>query len=522
MAPKLDLDQKLINLCRNYTSEIADEIEQKIENNTTTSVERTVLRLLGVDGVDKHGIPLPNVVVEKIKQKDKLSRGISYWFGNGLMQTGFDVQSLADKIGKNEIDLLDLPQEDNDKVNDYIYKKAKESIKVIKENVKKRNQMMDKFPPGPKPWLYVIVATGNIYEDVKQAKAAARQGADIVAVIRSTAQSLLDYVPYGPTTEGFGGTYATQENFKIMRDALDEVIKKEGHYVQLVNYCSGLAMPEIAAMGAIERLDMMLNDAMYGILFRDINMKRTFIDQHFSRMINAFAGVIINTGEDNYLTTSDAVNEAHTVLASQFINEELGLRTGLKKEQLGLGHAFEINPELEDSFLLELAQAQMVRQIFPDSPLKYMPPTKYMNGDIFRGHLMDGMFNFASIMTDQSIQLLGMLTEAIHTPFLQDRALSIENAKHVFNSARNLSDEIQFRPDGKIQKRADQVLDETAEILKEISDKGLMQSLSEGIFADIKRPIQGGKGAEGVVEKSEKYFNPFYKLLKKELNISNG
>src|SRR2546430_7034315 len=44
-----------------------------------------------------------------------------------------------------------------------------------------------------------------------QAQAAARQGADVIAVIRSTAQSLLDYVPFGPTTEGFGGTYATQD-----------------------------------------------------------------------------------------------------------------------------------------------------------------------------------------------------------------------------------------------------------------------------------------------------------------------
>jgi beta-lysine 5,6-aminomutase alpha subunit len=34
-------------------------------------------------------------------------------------------------------------------------------------------------------------------------------------------------------------------------------------------------MPEIAAMGALERLVMMLNDALYGILFRDINMQRT-------------------------------------------------------------------------------------------------------------------------------------------------------------------------------------------------------------------------------------------------------
>ena len=139
--------------------------------------------------------------------------------------------------------------------------------------------------------------------------AAAQQGADVIAVIRTTAQSLLDYVPYGATTEGFGGTYATQENFRIMRAALDEVGERERRYIWLTNYCSGLCMPEIAAMGALERLDMMLNDSMYGILFRDINMYRTFVDQMFSRMINAYAGIIINTGEDNYLTTSRRLRE---------------------------------------------------------------------------------------------------------------------------------------------------------------------------------------------------------------------
>ena len=62
----------------------------------------------------------------------------------------------------------------------------------------------------------------------------ARQGADIIAVIRTTAQSLLDYVPYGPTTEGFGGTYATQENFRLMRKALDEVGEEVGRYIRLM------------------------------------------------------------------------------------------------------------------------------------------------------------------------------------------------------------------------------------------------------------------------------------------------
>lgn len=133
-------------------------------------------------------------------------------------------------------------------------------------------------------------------------------------------------------------------------------------------------MPEIAAMGALERLDVMLNDALYGILFRDINMQRTIVDQYFSRVINSFAGVIINTGEDNYLTTADAVEEAHTVLASQFLNEQFALKAGLPEEQMGLGHAFEISPDVENGFLYELAQAQMARRSSPMHRLNTCPP----------------------------------------------------------------------------------------------------------------------------------------------------
>ncbi len=150
-----------------------------------------------------------------------------------------------------------------------------------------------------------------------------------------------------------------------MRQALDEVGLELGRYIRLTNYCSGLCMAEIAAIGAIERLDVMLNDSMYGIIFRDINMQRTFIDQYFSRLINSFAGVIINTGEDNYLTTADAMEEAHTVLASNFLNEQFAFLSGLPEEQQGLGHAMEINPEVPDAFLNEIAQAQLIREVFP-------------------------------------------------------------------------------------------------------------------------------------------------------------
>ena len=116
------------------------------------------------------------------------------------------------------------------------------SIRRISDNRKRRENYIATIGEGAKPYLYVIVATGNIYEDVVQAQAAARQGADVIAVIRTTGQSLLDYVPYGATTEGFGGTFATQENFRIMRKALDEVGEEVGRYIRLCNYCSGLCI----------------------------------------------------------------------------------------------------------------------------------------------------------------------------------------------------------------------------------------------------------------------------------------
>ncbi len=505
----LSLDQAVIEECRRHAASIADDVISHTVGRSTISVERSICRLLGIDGVDDEGVPLPNVICDQLADYDVLSDGAAYRIACAVKASGKQPSEIAGDLGRGEYLLHDFPEIPHSDARDVLRPMVSAGLERIDEARTKRSQLRRQNPAGPMPWLYVIVATGNIYEDTLQAQAAAEQGADIIAVIRSTAQSLLDYIPYGPTTEGFGGTYATQENFRIMRKALNESVGKTGRYVQLVNYASGLCMPEIAVCGAFEGLDMMLNDAIYGILFRDINMRRTFIDQHFSRMVNAYADIIINTGEDNYLTTADAVEEAHTVLASQFINQAMARRSGMPDGLMGLGHAFEIDPDREDGFLMELAQAQMVRQIFPDSPIKFMPPTKHMSGNIFKGHVMDAMFNLAAIMTGQSIQLLGMLTEAVHTPFLHDRALAIENARYVFSSARHLSGEISFSPDGRIQKRASSVLGETRHMLEIIQSEGLMAALENSRFAGISRREGGGKGADGVVEVSDRWFNPF-------------
>lgn len=516
MKSKLDLNKELVRKAREHARNVAVDTQNFIDRHTTVAVERTVTRLLGVDNVTVDGVPLPNVIVDHLKDKGLLGGGAAYYLGCAVAETGLKPQKIAQLIDGGKLDLSAVPRLSPELAAENLMPYVNKSISKIKRNRRTRHSLIKEYGEKEGALLYVIVATGNIFEDIVQAKAAAKQGADVIAVIRTTGQSLLDYVPFGATTEGFGGTYATQQNFKLMREALDEVGRSERRYIRLCNYCSGLCMPEIAAMGALERLDVMLNDALYGILFRDINMKRTIIDQYFSRVINGFAGVIINTGEDNYLTTADAVAEAHTVLASQLLNEQFALMAGLKEKQMGLGHAFEIDPSIENGFLYELAQAQMAREIFPDAPLKYMPPTKYMTGNIFRGHVQDALFNVVTTMTNQRIHLLGMLTEALHTPFMSDRALSIENAEYIATTMKDLGDEIRFKKNGIIQNRANEVLEKATDLLEKIEQYGLFGTLSRGIFADIKRSPDGGKGLEGVTEKANNYFNPFIDIMKEE------
>ena len=513
MKSKLNLDPKVVDSARQHAANIAHDMQEFIERHTTISTERTIVRLLGVDGVDDVDTPLPNVVVDQLKEAGALPTGAAYWIGNAIVQTGKTPQEIAEEMAEGKLDITKLPTCSQEEASEALKPSIKATFEKIDMQKAKREEYLKTIGEGPEPYIYVIVATGNIYEDVIQAQAAARQGADIISVIRTTAQSLLDYVPYGPTTEGFGGTYATQENFRIMRKALDEVGEEVGRYIRLCNYSSGMCMPEIAAMGALERLDVMLNDAIYGILFRDINMQRTLVDQFMSRVIIGYCGIIFNSGEDNYLTTDDAIEAAHTVTASQFINEQFAVLANIPEEQMGLGHAFEMDPNTEDGFLLELSQAQMAREIFPKARLKYMPPTKFMTGNIFKGHLQDALFNLVTVWTHQSLLLTGMLTEAIHTPLMQDRYLAIENARYIFNNCRHIGDEIEFKEGGIIQSRAQNVLKKADELLEEVEKEGLFSTIEKGIFGGVKRPFDGGHGLEGVCTKGENYFNPFIPLF---------
>ncbi|WP_185996176.1 lysine 5,6-aminomutase subunit alpha [Nocardioides campestrisoli] len=520
---RLALPPELVTRARELAAQAGAPIVDLARRHTTVSVERATLRLAGLGGADADGIPWVNRLVDTVRADldadGGLAHGVSLPVWDALLRgEADDLAGLAEKAGAGSVRFRLPTGDDADRAGQAARQAVGHGIRRLDERRAEREQLVTEIGDAPrKPWIYLIVATGDIHEDIPQAQAAAREGADVIAVIRSTGQSLLDYVPEGATREGFAGTYATQENFRLMRAALDETSRELGRYVRLTNYASGLCMPEIAALAGLERLDMMLNDSMYGILFRDINPIRTFVDQRFSRQVHARAGIIINTGEDNYLTTADAVEAAHTVTTSQLLNEYFAHEAGLEDWQLGLGHAFEIDPAVPDSFRLELAHALLARELFPDAPLKWMPPTRHMTGDIFGGYLLDGFFNLAGALTGQGILLVGMMTEAVVTPWLSDRDLALRNVRYVMESAGRLHEDFHPAPDGFIASRGREVLGESVRLLERIvgdgHERGLLDAIGDGTFGLMKRPADRGRGLDGVCAKSETYLNPATDIL---------
>ena len=96
---------------------------------------------------------------------------------------------------------------------------------------------------------------------------------------------------------------------------------------------------------------------------------------------------------------------------------------------------------------------------------------------------------------------------------MHDRVLGLQNVDYVFTAARDLGEEIQFKPGGIIQTRAQEVLAGAHELLERIAGEGLLAAVEQATFGDVSRTVDGGRGLEGVVETGREYFNPVVELM---------
>jgi beta-lysine 5,6-aminomutase alpha subunit len=513
MTSKLNLDQGAVLLARELARRAGEPVTQLALTHTTVSIERAVLRLGGLDGADPGGTPWVNRLTDAVRASVGLEHGVALPVWDALDRGGYpDLGTLTGAAAAGQVRFRIPVDREAATARERAVRSIAVGISALDRQRDRRTRLIDDLADPSFPWVYLTVGGGDADHAVARAQQAARDGADVIAVIRSTGQALLDYVPAGVAGPGQQGSYATGETFRLMRAALDQTSRELGRYVRLTGYASGLCMPEIATLAGLERLDMMLSDCMHGILVRDINPLRTFIDQRFSRAIAARAGIVVSPGEESFISpAADAADAAPAVIASQLLNEYFGREAGLETWQLGFGHGLELNPAGPDSFLIELAQAQLVRELFPGAPLKYMPPTARVTEDLLAGCLLDAFFNLAGLMTDQSILCVGLMPEGVDLPFRADRDLALANIRYVRAAAGRLG--LSFAPDSFVVERAHQVLEGAVSLLRRISTEGLLNAIADGTFGLARRPPGSGHGLDGVVTRADGYVNPVTEIL---------
>ena len=423
--------------------------------HTTVSVERAVLRLAGLTGTDpvtgegrtEDRVPWVNRVVDAVREPGRPGVTASRCRSGTRSPPARHrtCTPLAEQVGAGTARFA-LPDRRRRRPGPATPRAPPSAAGIARIDANRRPPRASWSPrhgdPPRRPWIYLIVATGDIYEDIPQAQAAARAGADVIAVIRSTGQSLLDYVPEGATRTGYAGTYATQENFRLMRAALDDVSAELGRYVRLTNYASG-------PVHARDRRPGRPRAAGHDAQRRDVrdplprhqpapHLRRPALQPAWCTPAPGSSSTPARTTTSPPPTPSTRRTPSRSASCS---TRRSPRRPASRTGSSASGHAFEINPDLPESFRLELAHALLARELFPDAPLKWMPPTKHMTGDVFRGYLLDGFFNLAGALTGQGILLVGMMTEAVVTPWLSDRDLALRNVRYVLDAAGNLAED---------------------------------------------------------------------------------
>ena len=191
---ELAIDGGIVGDARRLASAIVDPVETFIGAHSTVAVERAVARLLDVDGTRGDEVPLSNLFLDRLGLERRRS-GSAAWLGALVAETGRSPREVAVEVAAGRLPIETADGVPKEAARAALEPHVRHGLERVAARRDERQRLLARLPQGPAPLLYVIVASGNIYEDRTAAVAAAEAGAQIIAVIRSTGQSLLDYVP---------------------------------------------------------------------------------------------------------------------------------------------------------------------------------------------------------------------------------------------------------------------------------------------------------------------------------------
>lgn len=381
------------------------------------------------------------------------------------------------------------------------------------------SKYFDNIDPQPSPVITTEIASGRFEDDIRRMRMAAWHGADHLMVIRTAGQSHFDGLIEG-TPQGVGGIPITRKQVRAQRKAIDAIEDEVGRPINYHSYVSGVAGPEIAVMFAEEGVNGAHQDPQYNVLYRNINMVRSFVDAAEAKKIMSWADMAQIDGAHNANATArEAWKVMPELMVQHAINSIFSVKVGMEKENICLSTVPPTAPPAP-SMRIDLPYAVALRELFREYKMRAQQNTKYMESSTREATVTHVLNLLISELTSADIQSTITPDEGRNVPWHIYNIEAIDTAKQSFAGLDGLKEMVEIKRDGELGEKVRKLKERAVLFMEEIIEVGgYFEAVEEGFFVDsglyperngdgIVRKSDAGVGMGTVYEREEDYMAP--------------
>ncbi len=373
--------------------------------------------------------------------------------------------------------------------------------------------------PQPTPTITTEIASGRFEDDIRRMRMAAHHGADHIMVIRTAGQSHMDGLIEG-TPQGMGGVPVTRKQVRAQRKALDMIEDEVGRPINYHSYVSGVAGPDIAVMFAEEGVNGVHQDPQYNVIYRNINMTRSFVDACESKKLIEWAGMAQIDGAHNANATArDAWKVMPELMVQHAINSIFSAKVGIPKKSICLST---VPPTATPApcVHMDLPYAVALRDLFHEYRMRAQMNTKYIEASTREATVTHVLNMLISKLTSADIQSTITPDEGRNVPWHIYNIEACDTAKQALVGMDGLMDMVELKQDGYLRTKARELKERAILFMEEMVELGgYFKSVEAGMFVDsgmyperngdgIARQIEGGIGVGAIFKREADYMAP--------------
>ncbi|MCL2557778.1 MAG: D-ornithine 4,5-aminomutase subunit OraE [Treponema sp.] len=405
----------------------------------------------------------------------------------------------------------------NLKLGNFTYKDASQPLKQSLGLLTAHN--FDNIDPQPMPVITTEIASGRFEDDIRRMRMVAWHGADHIMVIRTAGQSHFDGLIEG-TPQGIGGVPVSRKQVRAQRKALDAIEEEVGRPINYHSYVSGVAGPEVAVMFAEEGVNGAHQDPQYNVIYRNINMLRSFVDACESKKILAYGKMAQIDGAHNANATArDAWKVMPELMVQHAINSIFSYKVGIPKDLICLST---VPPSATPAPCLyyDLPYAIALRDLFSEYRMRAQMNTKYIESSTRDATVTHVMNMLISKLTGADIQSTITPDEGRNVPWHIYNIEACDTAKQTLVGLDGLMEMVELKSSGPLREKARELKERAVLFMEEILEMGgYFTAVEEGFFVDsgeyperngdgIVRKADTGVGANTVIKRESDYMAP--------------